>query len=357
MAVPYRTEATAARRAAVKEISRGWAGSPARRPLPAGAAAAAAARAIARVSSAAVTHAACSWRIRSGELGAEHRPGGGPGAADRGLGFPQRGLRPVPPPLVRAGEHRRGVGAPVFQVGDQAEHLRHVLALHGNVVLDHPHPHGLAAAADISQIGPAGQERPDPADRDITLEADQHVGDFDEPADPGHAGEVAIKHPQPALGEHPRVLSQRAVQEFLLGFGLVPAGRAGQHGQAGAGGGVADQQIPQLRVGRGSHPRSRPTRTRPGSPSCPASGSASRPPRPRPGPQTRHGPVVVRASCPAAAAARVISCSRKTGAGPAASRQVDSTVAVGTANGICQGTPARSPEQRRQSAPCNPPPA
>ena len=80
------------------------------------------------------------------------------------------------------------------------------------------------------------------------------MGDLDEPADPGHAGEVAIKHPQPALGEHPRVLSQRAVQEFLLGLGLVPAGRAGQHGEGGAGVRVADQQVPQLRVGRGVIP-------------------------------------------------------------------------------------------------------
>ena len=66
VAAPDLVVVIAARRAAVKEISRGWTGCPARRPLRAGAADRAAARAAARTSSQAVTQAACSWRIMSG---------------------------------------------------------------------------------------------------------------------------------------------------------------------------------------------------------------------------------------------------------------------------------------------------
>ena len=67
-----------ARRAAVKEISRGWTGSPARRPLRAGAATAAASRAMARASSVEMTQAACSWAIRAGDAERSIGPADGP---------------------------------------------------------------------------------------------------------------------------------------------------------------------------------------------------------------------------------------------------------------------------------------
>jgi len=56
-------------------------------------------------------------------LGAEHRPGAGPGAADRGLGFLKGNLRSDPPPVVGGGQGMRRVGIVVVQVSDQAEQL------------------------------------------------------------------------------------------------------------------------------------------------------------------------------------------------------------------------------------------
>ena len=91
VAVPVRVVVMAARRAAVKEISRGWTGCPARRPLRAGAADLAAARAAARASSVAVIQAACSWRIMSGVCDRKIGPVEAC-AADGGDGLAQRGL-------------------------------------------------------------------------------------------------------------------------------------------------------------------------------------------------------------------------------------------------------------------------
>jgi hypothetical protein len=67
-----------ARRAAVKEISRGCTGCPARRPQRAGIAIAAAAPARAQASSMAVTQAACSWATRAGEQERSIGPVDGP---------------------------------------------------------------------------------------------------------------------------------------------------------------------------------------------------------------------------------------------------------------------------------------
>jgi hypothetical protein len=78
VAAPFRTLVMAARRAAVKEISLGWTHCPARLPLRAGAAVRAAARAVARTSSAAVTQAACSWAIMSGQRDRKIGPVDGP---------------------------------------------------------------------------------------------------------------------------------------------------------------------------------------------------------------------------------------------------------------------------------------
>src|SRR5215831_19788391 len=78
VAAPDRTEAMTARRAAVKEISRGCTGCPARRPRRAGTAIAAAARAVARASSTAVTQAACSWAARAGDCDRSIGPVDGP---------------------------------------------------------------------------------------------------------------------------------------------------------------------------------------------------------------------------------------------------------------------------------------
>ena len=46
-----------------------------------------------------------------------------------------------------------------------------------------------------------------------------------------------------------------------------------------------------------------------------------------------------------------MSCSSRAGSGPAASRHVASTVSVGTANGTCQGTRARSPNKADKISP------
>ena len=72
-------------RAAVKEISRGWTGWPARPPLQAGAADAAAARAVARTSSVAVTQAACSCWTRPGDCDRNIGPVDGPAPLIAGL--------------------------------------------------------------------------------------------------------------------------------------------------------------------------------------------------------------------------------------------------------------------------------
>ena len=77
-AAPDWVVAMMARRAAVNEISRGWTGSPARRPLRAGAATAAASRAMARASSAEMTQAACSWAISGGVAERSIGPAEGP---------------------------------------------------------------------------------------------------------------------------------------------------------------------------------------------------------------------------------------------------------------------------------------
>ena len=78
VAHPLRTVVMATRRAAVKEISLGWTGCPARRPLRAGAADPAAWRATARTSSQAVIQAACSCRIMSGQCDRKIGPVEGP---------------------------------------------------------------------------------------------------------------------------------------------------------------------------------------------------------------------------------------------------------------------------------------
>src|SRR5260221_4197487 len=78
VAVPDRMLASAARRAAVNEISRGWTFCPARRPLRAGAAFRAAARARARHSSVPQIQAACSWAISAGLAERKIRPADGP---------------------------------------------------------------------------------------------------------------------------------------------------------------------------------------------------------------------------------------------------------------------------------------
>src|SRR5712691_9861743 len=81
VAAPDWMLARAARRAAVKEICRGWTGWPARRPLRAGAAWRAAARARARASSVAQIQAACSWAIRAGLSERKIGPAEGPAPA------------------------------------------------------------------------------------------------------------------------------------------------------------------------------------------------------------------------------------------------------------------------------------
>ena len=79
VAVPALVVAVIARRAAVKEIWRGWTGWQAPLPLlPAGTAIAAAARAMARASSTAVTQAACSWAIECGDWERSIAPVDGP---------------------------------------------------------------------------------------------------------------------------------------------------------------------------------------------------------------------------------------------------------------------------------------
>ena len=142
-----------ARRAAVNEISRGWTGSPARRPLRAGTATAAASRAMARASSAEMTQAACFLGDQRRGCGAEHRPGRWPGFPDRGLGLFQGGLGADPPPVVGLREHPGRVGLAVVQVGDEAEQLRGVVPGDADLVFDHPDGQLLAAAADDGGIG------------------------------------------------------------------------------------------------------------------------------------------------------------------------------------------------------------
>ena len=46
-----------------------------------------------------------------------------------------------------------------------------------------------------------------------------------------------------------------------------------------------------------------------------------------------------------------MSRSRSSGSGPAASRHVTSTVSVGTPNGTCQGSSARSPNSADRTSP------
>ena len=168
----------------------------------------------------------------------------------------------------------------IVQVGDQAEQFRDVLALDFDPVLDDTDPHGDAAAGDICQVGPVGQELAGRGEPDVALDPDQHVGAADQPADPLGSGEVAVHDPYPVPGEQVRELVHGFIQELLLTVGLVPAGRPVHCPERGAGGGVGQQQDAQLRVRpgvirRAGRPERGTVRRR-----CPASGSASRPPTP-----------------------------------------------------------------------------
>jgi hypothetical protein len=99
-----------ARRAAVKEISRGRTGSPARRPRRAGEAIAAAVRAAARASSTAVTQAACSWATRAGECERNISPVDGPAPLIADLATFRQVSEPGPHPAVGADQRLRWVG-------------------------------------------------------------------------------------------------------------------------------------------------------------------------------------------------------------------------------------------------------
>ena len=254
VAVPARVVAMMARRAAVNEIWRGWTGGPARLPLRAGTAMAAAARAVARASSTEMTQAACSWAIRAGDCGAEHRPGGRPGVADRGLGFFQGGLGPDPPPVIGGGQGARRVGVVVVQVGDQAEQLGGVVPGDATVYSMTRTVSVIAAAGD-GQVGAVGQEVPV---RSRVMPSLTRISTWVPVASirpmRGTPGKFLSMVQSRARGEQPRVVLQRLVQQRLLGLALVPAaagagaGRAGGHGQGGAGGGGEQPQVPLLRV-------------------------------------------------------------------------------------------------------------
>lgn len=97
----------------------------------------------------------------------------------------------------------------------------------------------------------------DPAQGDAVFDADEHVrSGFEHPLDAGHAGKVAVQHPDAVGGERVGV-GDGLVQQDLLGLAFVAgtvggrAGRAGRHRQRGAGRGVRQAQLPQLGVGGG----------------------------------------------------------------------------------------------------------
>ena len=136
--------------------------------------------------------------------------------------------RTVPPPWVERGEPGAGVFLPVHEVGDQAEHLRHLLAFHGDPVLDDPDFHGDAVAGQLGPVGAVGQDLRGPPERDVALEPDQHVRGLDEAGDPRGPVVVAVHQPDPAGLNRPgyRVMasSSRACSDPALS---VPAGPCG----------------------------------------------------------------------------------------------------------------------------------
>ena len=141
-----------------------------------------------------------------------------------------------------------------MQVGDQAEHLRDVLAVHGHVVFDDADFQAPAAASagEVAAVAAVGQEPAGAGQGEVALDADQDVGAGGQhPGDPVSAGEIAVQDPDPVAGEYFRVPGDHGVQQRLLALGLGAAGRAGDHRQRGAGGGVAGQQVTDLRVGAG----------------------------------------------------------------------------------------------------------
>ena len=77
--------------------------------------------------------------------------------------------------LIERGELGGGVFLVVHQVGDQAEHLRDLLAFHVGEVLDDADAHGDAVAGQLRPVGPVGQDLRGPLQRDVALEPDQHV--------------------------------------------------------------------------------------------------------------------------------------------------------------------------------------
>src|SRR6266540_771303 len=180
----------------------------------------------------------------------EDRPGGGAGAVDGGFRLAERGFGAVPAPPVCLGEQLGRVHLVVEEVGDEAEQFGGGLVLDAHVVLDHPDGQGGPAAGQAGVVGPSVLGEPaDPVQPDITLDADQDVGAGGEHRrDPGHAGEVAVHDPDPVRAERLGLLDQHPVQPLLLGLGLVPTGRAGHHGQGGAGERVGCVQVPDLRV-------------------------------------------------------------------------------------------------------------
>ena len=141
-----------------------------------------------------------------------------------------------------------------MQVGDQAEQLGRVPPGDADGVLDHADGQRDAAAGQAGQVGAVGQEIPGPVQRDAVPDADQHVrAGRQHPGDPGRAGEIPVHDPDAVSGEQVRIAFQGLVQQLLLSFSLVPpaagrgTGRAAGHRQGGAGGCVAEPQLPQLR--------------------------------------------------------------------------------------------------------------
>ena len=101
-----------------------------------------------RASPVAAAQAASSCRTRSGEP--ERSIGPVPGPAPRSGALASRSAVSDRPTAVYRGQRvRERVFLPVHQVGDQAEHLRNLLALHVGEVLDDADGHGGAVAGQL----------------------------------------------------------------------------------------------------------------------------------------------------------------------------------------------------------------
>ena len=250
------------------------------------------------------------------------------------------------PPFIEGGELGGRVLRAVHQVGDQAEHLRHLLAFHGDPVLDDADGHGDAVAGQLREVRAVGEDLARSASAGCRFSAGsaRACGPISR-AIRAAPWIVAVHQPDPVRGEQVRELPIAVSRSFCSAAALsVPAGPCGIPSSARVEA-VRQRQRPQLRErrrvipgadgavhgpvrGRVRHPDQRPV---------------ERPRLQRPVPADGRPPASPGPGAPATTARSTMSRSSSSGSGPSAFRQSPSARSDAGAHGRAHGTSARSP--------------